>query len=40
VDRSIELDELVENWTLLDDELGLVPTVCRVLERHRAIADA
>jgi hypothetical protein len=24
VDRSIELDELVEKWTLLDDELGLV----------------
>jgi hypothetical protein len=24
VDRSIELDELVEQWTLLDEEQGLV----------------
>ncbi|MGY4765284.1 DUF4158 domain-containing protein [Kribbella sp. CWNU-51] len=24
MDRSIELDELVEQWTLLDDEQGLV----------------
>jgi hypothetical protein len=34
VDRSIELDELVENRELLDDELRLAPRVCRVLERQ------